>query len=155
MVSLDTLKPAEGSTKKRKRIGRGNASGQGTTAGRGHKGQKSRKGSHLPYVGFEGGQNPIYKRTPKLKGFHNFNKKEYALVNISDLANKYAEGESVTLETLKEKKLIKKNQNAFKVLGNGDIKVGLTVETDNISATAKDKIEKAGGKISNSSKVKE
>lgn len=147
MVSLDTLKPAKGSTKKRKRVGRGNASGQGTTAGRGHKGHKSRTGNHLPYVGFEGGQNPLYKRTPKLKGFFNFNKKDLAVVNISDLANKYVAGETVNLVTLKEKKLIKKSQTDFKLLGTGDIKIALTIETENISATAREKVEKAGGKI--------
>jgi len=148
MVSLNTLKPAAGAIKKRKRIGRGNASGTGTTAGRGHKGQKSRNGSHLPYVGFEGGQNPIYKRTPKLKGFHNFNKKIYAEVSVGDLGSNYVAGDTVTLANLKEKKIVKKKHNAYKVLGTGEITVALTIDTDKLTGTAKQKIEKAGGSIS-------
>ena len=145
MVTLNTLKPAKGSIKKAKRVGRGNASGNGTTAGRGHKGQKSRSGSHLPYVGFEGGQNPIYKRTPKLGGFNNFNKRYYAVINTGDLEKNFANGDSVTIDTLKEKNLIRKNEKLLKILATGDISISLTVEADLFSKTAKGKIEKAGG----------
>ena len=140
-MQLNDLRPAEGSRKNRKRIGRGNSSGHGTTAGRGTKGQLSRSGGGKG-AGFEGGQQPLAMRLPKLPGFINHNRVEYAPVNVSRLEEIYADG-----ETLCAKGVIKKPFIPVKVLGNGEITKKLTVNVDKVSASAKAKIEAAGGKV--------
>ena len=145
-MQLNDLRPAEGSRKNRKRIGRGNSSGHGTTAGRGTKGQLSRSGGGKG-AGFEGGQQPLAMRLPKLPGFINHNRMEYAPVNVSRLEEIYADGETVNGETLSAKGVIKKPFIPVKVLGNGEITKKLTVNVDKVSASAKAKIEAAGGKV--------
>lgn len=145
-MQLNDLRPAEGSRKNRKRIGRGNSSGHGTTAGRGTKGQLSRSGGGKG-AGFEGGQQPLAMRLPKLPGFINHNRVEYAPVNVSRLEEIYADGEAVNGETLCAKGVIKKPFIPVKVLGNGEITKKLTVSVDKVSASAKAKIEAAGGKV--------
>lgn len=145
-MQLNDLRPAEGSRKNRKRIGRGNSSGHGTTAGRGTKGQLSRSGGGKG-AGFEGGQQPLAMRLPKLPGFINHNRVEYAPVNVSRLEEIYADSETVNGETLCAKGVIKKPFIPVKVLGNGEITKKLTVSVDKVSASAKAKIEAAGGKV--------
>ena len=145
-MQLNDLRPAEGSRKNRKRIGRGNSSGHGTTAGRGTKGQLSRSGGGKG-AGFEGGQQPLAMRLPKLPGFINHNRVEYAPVNVSRLEEIYADGETDNGETLCAKGVIKKPFIPVKVLGNGEITKKLTVSVDKVSASAKAKIEAAGGKV--------
>ena len=145
-MQLNDLRPAEGSRKNRKRIGRGNSSGHGTTAGRGTKGQLSRSGGGKG-AGFEGGQQPLAMRLPKLPGFINHNRVEYAPVNVSRLEEIYADGETVNGETLCANGVIKKPFIPVKVLGNGEITKKLTVSVDKVSASAKAKIEAAGGKV--------
>ncbi len=142
MLDLSNLKPAPGSKKKIKRVGRGNASGTGTTAGRGTKGQKSRSGGKVP-TWFEGGQMPIYRRLPK-RGFKNRFRKEYVIVNISDLAD-FESGSVVDRQALKEKGRIPSLDVAVKLLADGDIAVPLTIKLDKASGSAVVKIEKAGG----------
>jgi large subunit ribosomal protein L15 len=129
-----------------KRLGIGESSGHGKTSGKGHKGQKARSGGSLR-LGFEGGQMPLIRRLPK-RGFNNraFNQ-EYAIVNLSDL-NQFKEGTVVNEQLLREAKLIRGRGVRLKILGDGELKHGLTVETDRISASARDKIEKAGGTVS-------
>jgi len=142
-MKLFELKPGEGSTKDTKRKGRGHGSGNGKTAGRGHKGQKARSGGGVR-IGFEGGQMPIYRRLPK-RGFTNIFAKQYAQVNVSDL-NKFENGAVVDAQALKEAGIIKKTLDGVKVLGNGDITVKVTVKAAKFTETAKEKIEAAGGK---------
>ena len=139
-MQLNDLRPAEGAKKARKRIGRGNASGHGTTAGRGTKGQLSRSGGGKG-AGFEGGQQPLAMRLPKLPGFTNRNRVEYAPVNVSRLEEKFADGDTVDTASLK------REYELVKVLGNGEITKKLTVKADKVSASAKAKIEAAGGKV--------
>jgi len=142
-----TLRAPEGANKKPKRVGRGSSSGLGTTAGKGNKGQQSRSGKGTPYVGFEGGQMPLYRRIAQ-RGFSNSPfKKEFAIINLVDLEAKYADGETVHRTSLKEKGLVGKIVDGIKVLGNGEISKKLTVEVEKISASAKEKIEKAGGSV--------
>jgi len=130
-------------SKNRKRIGRGPGSGNGKTAGKGHKGQNARSGGGVR-PGFEGGQLPLYRRLSK-RGFNNYNfRKVYATVNISDL-EKFDEGTVVTKELLKESGLIKKELDGIKILGNGTITKKITVKANKFSDTAKQKIENAGG----------
>ncbi|WP_165062852.1 MULTISPECIES: 50S ribosomal protein L15 [unclassified Adlercreutzia] len=145
-MELKDLKPAEGSTHKRKRVGRGPASGKGKTAGRGMNGQKSRAGGGKG-AGFEGGQTPLARRLPKLPGFRNPNRVEYIAVNVSKLDRIYEAGETVDCDTLKTKGVIKHSCDPVKVLGDGQITKALTVKVDKISASAKAKIEAAGGKV--------
>ncbi len=145
-MELKDLKPAEGSTHSRKRVGRGNGSGYGKTAGRGLNGQKSRAGGGKR-PGFEGGQTPLAMRLPKLPGFRNINRVEYLPVNVSRLEEKYEAGEVVNGETLKAKGIIKHEDALVKVLGDGEITKALTVSVDKVSASAKAKIEAAGGKV--------
>lgn len=145
-MDLSELKPAEGSTKKRKRVGRGHGSGHGGTSGRGMNGQASRAGG-TKGPGFEGGQTPLAMRLPKLPGFRNINRKEYVPVNVGRLNEKYAAGETVSGETLVEKGIIKHADALVKVLGDGEISKALTVQVDKVSASAKAKIEAAGGKV--------
>ncbi|MGD0210500.1 MAG: 50S ribosomal protein L15 [Desulfomonilia bacterium] len=143
MLDLSNLKPAEGSRKKRKRVGRGNASGMGTTSGRGAKGQKARSGGSVPHW-FEGGQMPIYRRLPK-RGFKNFLfRKEYAVVNIRDLVI-FEKGSLVDRKALKDKGKIPNLSVSVKLLADGDIDIPLTVKLDKVSQAALDKIVKAGG----------
>ena len=148
-MSLNNLKPAEGSVSDRKRIGRGNATGQGRTAGKGHKGYKSRSGTKAK-LHFEGGQTPLARRLPKRgmgKGKFNHltsHKKEIQIINISDLANLNLV--DVDKGILKDNGLIRSIKTPVKILGNGDIRTSMNVNVDFFSNSAKDKIEKAGGK---------
>ncbi|WP_017185223.1 50S ribosomal protein L15 [Alkalibacillus haloalkaliphilus] len=141
-MKLHELKRAEGSRKNRNRVGRGMATGNGKTSGRGHKGQKARSGGNVR-PGFEGGQMPIYQRLPK-RGFTNINRKEYTIVNL-DTLNRFEEGTEVTPELLLETGAISKIKAGVKVLGNGSLDKNLTVKADKFSASAKEAIEAAGG----------
>lgn len=145
-MQLKDLRPNEGAKKARKRIGRGNSSGHGTTAGRGTKGQLSRSGGGKG-AGFEGGQQPLAMRLPKLPGFRNINRVEYTPVNVSRLDAVFADGDTVDSEALVAKGVIKKAYELVKVLGDGEISKKLTVRVDKVSASAKAKIEAAGGKV--------
>ena len=141
------LSAPQGANKKKRIVGRGSSSGRGTTAGRGNKGQQSRSGGKT-YVGFEGGQMPLYCRIAR-RGFSNYPyRKEYAVVNLELIAAKFAEGDTVNRESLIEKGLLKKSALLVKILGNGDVDKKLTVCADKVSAGAKEKIEKAGGSVS-------
>ena len=142
-MKLHELSPAEGSVKAGFRKGRGPGSGNGKTAGKGHKGQNARSGGGVR-LGFEGGQLPRYRKLPK-RGFHNKFAKQYAIVNV-DALNRFENGETVNLEALKNAGLVKKTLDGLKVLGNGELTKKLTVEAAVFSATAKEKIEAAGGK---------
>jgi large subunit ribosomal protein L15 len=144
-LSLNNLKAPEGSTHKKKRVGRGPGSGLGKTAGRGEKGQKSRSG-YSRMRGFEGGQMPLHRRLPK-RGFTNIFKREWAEVNLAELERLFDEGAAVTPEALVEKGLVRKSmQQAVVVLGQGELKKNLTVSAHRFSKAAKQKIEAAGGK---------
>ncbi len=145
-MEIKDLKPAAGSTKPRKRVGRGPASGTGKTAGRGLNGQKSRSGGGKG-AGFEGGQTPLARRLPKLPGFRNPNRVEYKAVNVSRLDAKFEAGDVVDGESLKAKGIIKKMDEPVKILGDGEITKALTVKVEKISASARRKIEAAGGKV--------
>lgn len=145
-MELKDLVPAEGSTKKRKRVGRGPASGNGKTAGRGLNGQKSRAGGGKG-AGFEGGQTPLAMRLPKLPGFRNINRVEYAPVNVARLEEKFEAGAVVDHDALVAAGIIKKNDQLVKVLGTGELTKALTVKVDKVSASAVAKIEAAGGKV--------
>ncbi len=142
-MRLEDLKPAQGATKKTKRVGRGFGSGHGKTSTKGHKGQKARSGGVKP-AGFEGGQMPLQRRIPK-RGFTNIFRKEYAVVNLGDL-EKMAGSDPITPEVLKQKGLIKDLKAGVKVLGSGEVKVKLTVRAHKFSKSALDKIQAAGGK---------
>lgn len=143
-MKLHEMKYNAGARKDTKRLGRGQGSGQGKTAGKGHKGQNARSGGGVA-IGFEGGQTPLYKRIPK-RGFTNFTRLEYAVINLSDL-NKFDDGATVTPELLKEAGIVKKQLNGIKVLGNGKLEKKLTVKCNKISSSAKEAIEKAGGSV--------
>lgn len=143
-MRLHELKAAEGSTKAPKRIGRGQGTGQGTTAGRGMNGQNSRSGGGVR-LGFEGGQMPLYRRLPK-RGFTNHFAKEYAEINVCDL-NKFENGAVVDLEALVAAGMVKQVKDGVKVLGNGEIEKNLTVKAEKFSKSAVAKIEAAGGKV--------
>ena len=142
-MRIHELKKPEGSTKAPKRVGRGQGTGQGTTAGRGMNGQNSRSGGGVR-LGFEGGQMPLYRRLPK-RGFTNKWAKEFAEVNVKDL-NRFEDGAVVDLNALLEKGLIGKALDGVKVLGNGELEKKLTVRAEKFSKSAVEKIEKAGGK---------
>ena len=142
-MRLDELQPAEGSKFTRKRVGRGIGSGTGKTSGKGHKGQNARSGGGVR-PGFEGGQMPLYRRLPK-RGFKNIFAKQYVSINVEDL-NKLEEGTEVTAEVLKSAGIISKTLEGFKILGRGEVTKKLTVKVAKYSASAKEKIEKAGGK---------
>ena len=141
-MKLYELSPAEGSAKKSYRKGRGPGSGNGKTAGKGHKGQNARSGGGVR-PGFEGGQLPLYRKLPK-RGFKNRFATNYAIVNVSDL-NVFENGAVVDVEALLEKRIIRKTLDGLKVLGNGDLTKKLTVKAAVFSATAKEKITAAGG----------
>ena len=143
-MKLHDLSPAAGSTKARKRIGRGPASGQGKTAGKGHKGQLARAGRGLR-AGFEGGQMPLQRRVPK-RGFNNIFATEMAIVNLATLEKCYNDGETVTVASLLEKGILKKTLDGVKILGRGELTKKLSVEANAFSESAKSKIEAAGGK---------
>lgn len=143
-MNLNEMKYNEGSRHVRKRIGRGQGSGHGKTAGKGHKGQNARSGGGVA-IGFEGGQTPFFKSMPK-RGFTNFNRVEYAVVNLSDL-NRFEEGTTVTPELLKETGLVKKQLDGIKVLANGKLEKKVNVTCNKISKAALAAIEKAGGKV--------
>ena len=143
-MKLFELQAGIGANQDSKRKGRGHGSGNGKTAGRGHKGQKARSGGGVR-IGFEGGQMPIYRRLPK-RGFNNVFALKYAEINVSDL-NKFEDGAVVDAAALKEAGIIKKTLDGLKVLGNGTLTKALTVKAKAFSASAKEAIEKAGGKI--------
>ena len=141
-----TLKAPVGANKKKRIVGRGSSSGRGTTAGRGNKGQQSRSGGKV-YIGFEGGQMPLFRRIAQ-RGFSNYPfKKEFDIVNLCDIEAKYADGETVNKETLVAKGLVKNSAVLIKVLGNGDLTKKVTVAVDKVSASAQEKIEKIGGTV--------
>ena len=142
-MDLSNLSPAEGARQSGNfRRGRGHGSGNGKTAGKGHKGQKARSGAPRP--GFEGGQMPLYRRIPK-RGFTNPNTKKIVTINLSDL-ERFEDGAEVTVEVLRAAGLVKNGFDGVKVLGNGELTKKLTVTVNAFSATAKEKIEAAGGK---------
>ena len=143
-MKLHELKPADGARRPRKRIGQGPGSGWGKTAGRGHNGQKSRSG-YSAMRGFEGGQMPLHRRLPK-RGFVNLFRTNYRTVNVERL-NAFEAGTLVTPELMLESGLVKKGRDRIKVLGNGELKVSLTVQAHKFTKTAAEKIESAGGKI--------
>ena len=145
ILTIDQLRPTPGSNKKFKRVGRGQGSGKGKTAGRGHKGQKARgTGKVSPWM--EGGQTPLHRRLPKF-GFKNFTKKVYAVVNLDTLEEKFESNDVVTPEVLLEKGIINKIYDGVKILARGEITKPLVVKTHKFSEKAKEKIEKVGGKI--------
>lgn len=143
-MKLHELSPAPGSKKDAFRKGRGPGSGNGKTAGKGHKGQKARSGGSIR-PGFEGGQMPLARRVPK-RGFNNIFATKYSYVNVSALEKTFADGAVVDAEALKNAGLLKKTLDGVKILGNGEITKKLTVKAAAFSASAKEKIEKAGGK---------
>ena len=141
-MNLSELKPAAGSTHSANfRVGRGHGSGNGKTAGKGHKGQKARSGAPRP--GFEGGQMPLYRRLPK-RGFTNRNTKDIVSINITEL-NRFEDGAVVTIETLVENGVIKNPKDGVKILGNGELTKKLTVKANAFSASAAEKIQARGG----------
>lgn len=142
-MKLHELSPNAGSNKERKRIGRGHGSGQGKTAGKGHKGQKARSGGGVR-PGFEGGQMPLTQRIPK-RGFNNIFADKVVALNVSDL-ERFNDGITVDAEILKAAGLVKGKYDSIKILGNGELTKSLTVKANAFSASAKEKIEKAGGK---------
>ncbi len=142
-MELHDLHPAPGAKKSRKRIGRGPGSGTGKTAGKGHKGQKSRSGYSRRY-GFEGGQMPLVRRIPK-RGFFNIFRVEFQVVNLKDLERIFADGDTVTVEMLVEKGLVRGGKRLVKVLGDGELSKKLIVQVHKFSASGRAGIEKAGG----------
>lgn len=142
-MNLNELKYTEGARRNSKRIGRGHGSGNGKTAGKGHKGQNARSGGGVA-LGFEGGQTPLYRRLPK-RGFTNYTRKEYAVVNVEAL-NKFEDGTTVTPEMMIATKLARKELDGIKILGAGELTKKLTVKANKFTKTAQEAIEKAGGK---------
>ena len=143
-VKLSNLRPPRGSRHRKVRVGRGMGSKMGKTAGAGNKGQQSRRGySRRP--GFEGGQMPLHRRLPK-RGFHSLHHKEYAIVNV-EMLNAFAAGETVTPDTLEARGIIHVRRDGIKILGDGDLKVALTVHAHKFSRSAQQKITSAGGKV--------
>ncbi|MDC2867223.1 MULTISPECIES: 50S ribosomal protein L15 [unclassified Bacillus (in: firmicutes)] len=143
-MKLHELQPAEGSRKVRNRVGRGIGSGNGKTAGKGHKGQNARSGGGVR-LGFEGGQTPLFRRLPK-RGFTNINRKEFAIVNLTTL-NRFEDGTEVTPELLLETGVISKLNDGVKILANGAVEKKLTVKAHKFSSSAKEAIETAGGTV--------
>ncbi|MGX8797183.1 50S ribosomal protein L15 [Fusibacter sp. JL298sf-3] len=142
-MRLHDLRPAEGSTKSKKRVGRGTGSGLGTTAGRGMNGQNSRSGGGVR-PGFEGGQMPLFRRIPK-RGFNNIFKKEWTIVNV-EVLNRFEDGTEITPEVLLESGIVKKVSYGIKVLGDGELNKKLVVKANKFTQSAISKIEAAGGK---------
>ncbi|MBZ6527000.1 50S ribosomal protein L15 [Aerococcaceae bacterium DSM 111021] len=143
-MKLHTLQPAEGSRKLRNRVGRGQGSGNGKTAGRGQKGQKARSGGGVR-LGFEGGQQPLFRRLPK-RGFTNINRKDYAVVNLETL-NRFEDGTTVTPALLIESGVVKNELSGVKILGDGNLEKKLTVQAAKFSKSAEEAITAAGGSI--------
>ncbi len=149
-MRLNTLKPNKGAKHRKKRVGCGESSGRGKTSGKGNKGQKARTGGGTR-EGFEGGQMPIFRRLPK-KGFNNAQfRKVYAVVNVSTLEERFDEGAVVSEASLREVGVVNGRYDGVKILGNGDLSKKLTIEGAKVSATAREKIEKAGGSITSAS----
>lgn len=144
-MKLHELKPNKGAVKRRKRVGRGPGSGHGKTSCRGHKGQKSRSGGGVP-AWFEGGQTPIHRRLPK-RGFKCPTSKTYAEVNVDVLEKYFNDGDEVTPDILLERRIIRKLYDGVKILGRGELTKALTVKAHAFSASARQKIEAAGGKV--------
>ncbi|MBQ6074663.1 MAG: 50S ribosomal protein L15 [Lachnospiraceae bacterium] len=143
-MNLSNLQPAEGSTHNDFRRGRGHASGNGKTAGKGHKGQKARSGAPRP--GFEGGQMPLFRRLPK-RGFTNINSRKYVTVDLAALNSRFEDGAVITVEAILESGLVKHPRDGVKVLGNGDVTKKFTLKGLLISEGAKSKVEAAGGTV--------
>ena len=144
-MDLHELQPSPGSTHNSKRVGRGGGSGKGKTAGRGTKGQKARTGHHALRAGFEGGQSSIINQSPKKRGFTNIFRVSYKPVNIFKLVERFDDGMTVDPETLVKAGLVKNLKQPIKILGEGDLTIKLTVRAHKFSASAKQKIEEAGG----------
>jgi len=144
-LSLNNLRPAKGSTHKKKRLGRGPGTGLGKTAGRGHKGQKSRSG-YSSKVGFEGGQMPLHRRLPK-RGFTNIFKKQWIEVSLEALDRSFDANTEITPEVLHKRGIIKKAKHDIVVLGNGNISKALKISAHRFTRSAREKIEKAGGAV--------
>jgi large subunit ribosomal protein L15 len=142
-MKLHDIRPIQ-KNKTRKRVGRGIGSGWGSTSGKGHNGQNSRSGGGVR-LGFEGGQTPLFKRLPK-RGFTNFSRTEYAIVNVSDL-NVFDAGTLVTMELLLANKIVRKGLSGLKILGDGELSTSLMIKANKVSASAKAKIEAAGGQV--------
>ncbi len=145
-ISLHNLHPNPGATKEKKRLGRGRGSGKGKTSGKGVKGQKARPGHHGARLAFEGGQMPMPRRIPK-RGFTNMNRVEAFPINVSLLETVFEAGATVDIEVLRAKGIIPKKVDTIKILGEGELTKKLTIKAHRASATAKDKVEKAGGTI--------
>lgn len=145
-MQLQDVKPRPGAKKRRKRIGCGESSGHGKTSGKGHKGQMARAGRGIR-PGFEGGQMPMHRRLPK-KGFNNAQFKEvFEIVNVGELNNAFQDGAVINEAALRESGLVSRNCDSIKILGNGDLARKLTIEGAKVSASAREKIEKAGGSV--------
>jgi len=142
-MRLEDLRPAPGSTHRRKRVGRGIGSGMGKTSTRGHKGQKARAGA-TPRLGFEGGQTPLHRRLPQRAGFRNVNRKVYAIVNLDDL-ERFEAGMEITPEMLIANGVVKNKKDGIKILGNAEVTKAFTVRAHKFSKTAVEKINAAGG----------
>jgi len=145
-ITLHNLHPNEGATKAKKRLGRGRGSGTGKTSGKGVKGQKARPGHHGARLAFEGGQMPMPRRVPK-RGFKNPNRVEAFPINVATLDKIFAAGATVDIEALRAKGLVPKLAECVKILGEGELTKKLTIKAHRVSASAKDKVEKAGGTI--------
>lgn len=145
MSKLLTIKANPNARKRRKRVGRGNGSGLGTYSSRGMNGQNQRTGGGVR-PGFEGGQTPLYRKMPKLKGFRNINRIDYQVVNVDKL-NEFSEKDEIDVTKLYEKNLISNKAKPVKILGSGELTKALTVKVDKVSSAAKEKIEKAKGKV--------
>ena len=143
-MRLNDIKPAPGAKSSRRRVGRGIGSGPGKTAGRGHKGQKARSGG-FHKIGFEGGQMPLHRRLPK-RGFSSPFPKTFAVVNVESL-NAFAAGDTVTPETLAGRRIVRALRDGVKILGDGELKIALTVRAHAFSKSAQEKIARAGGKV--------
>jgi len=143
-MNLNELKPVAGARHAKKRVGRGIGSGMGKTSTRGHKGQNARSGGVRP--GYEGGQTQLFKRLPK-RGFTNVNRKEYALVKLGDLNDKFEAGAVVDLASLKEAGLVKKEYEGVKILSNGELSKALTIKATKFSKAAEEKVKAAGGTV--------
>ena len=152
-LGLNNLRPAKGSTHKKKRLGRGPGSGLGKTSGKGHKGQKSRSG-YSSKIGFEGGQMPLQRRLPK-RGFTNIFKKSWIEISLAKIEESFNVGDEVTPEILHHRGLIKKSKHDLVVLGTGEITKALKISAHRFTKTAKEKIEKAGGTATNIVKAQE
>jgi len=144
-LALNNLSPTPGSTHKKKRVGRGPGSGLGKTAGRGHKGQKSRSG-YSKKIGFEGGQMPLQRRLPK-RGFTNIFKKKWVEISLAKLEENFGANDEITPEVLHERGLIKKAKHDLVILGNGEISKALKISAHRFTKSAKEKIEKVGGTV--------